>query len=413
MTLTEFAYYLRKYSPLAVLFVIVILIFFLTFKIIEIARPVAPVSVAPTPTPAFGQLPAIAIPNARALPQSMEYVMETLEGVPLTATSSAHIFFVPKQTPNLGFREKANVIAKALQFDAEAMTSRLNPEDETFTLVDRAKRLIVHIDNFNFTYSQELDSTVNDYLASMVMPDEQTIKTKAQDIMRKLNRYPPALAQATHVITYIAYRVDTETGGSVAQIVRSPQEANMVHVDFFPPPIHNIEVVTEDFISSPNRVVFIPQRTSDDFVIKAQVAVNEHSEVQSSVYPLKTGGQVFADLQAGKGLLIQGFDKIGGKKRVGIRKMYLAYLAPSVYAPYLQPIYVFIGDDDFVAYVPAVLDSWTQPLQIPDPISPTNPPERPLTQPPTPTVVEATAEPTAIPTEIQDIPTSVPIPIRR
>lgn len=34
--------------------------------------------------------------------------------------------------------------------------------------------------------------------------------------------------------------------------------------------------------------------------------------------------------------------------------MFLGYFDPDVYQEYLQPVYVFIGDDDFVSYVPAV-----------------------------------------------------------
>jgi len=32
----------------------------------------------------------------------------------------------------------------------------------------------------------------------------------------------------------------------------------------------------------------------------------------------------------------------------------LVYLDPDFYQPYLQPVYLFLGEDQFVAYVPAV-----------------------------------------------------------
>jgi hypothetical protein len=138
----------------------------------------------------------------------------------------------------------------------------------------------------------------------------------------------------------------------------------MVAVDFFPPKINDIDTVTEDFVSSPSRVVFIPQSSEDDFVVKAQVQIFERSEEQSSSYPLKTGDQVFQDLQAGRGFLIQGADALTGKTIVNIKKLYLAYLIPGYYTPYIQPVYVFIGEDNFVAYIPAVIDTWVQGAQI-------------------------------------------------
>ena len=39
---------------------------------------------------------------------------------------------------------------------------------------------------------------------------------------------------------------------------------------------------------------------------------------------------------------------------ITIRKMFLGYFDPDVYQEYLQPVYVFVGDGDFVGYVPAV-----------------------------------------------------------
>lgn len=389
MTLTELAYYLRRAIPLAVLGVVIILILYLTLKIVELTRPTTPVVVIPTPTPAFGQLAPITLSNASNLPTNMQYVMDTVEGVPLTATTSAKIFFVPKRTPNLGFREKAAVLAKALNFDDGSTISKLDATSDTYTLVDRTKRLVVDIDNFNYTYSQDFDEETRQFLARLVMPNEEKIISKAQEILRSLNRYPTDLAQGIQTISFIAYKESSESAQASVEIVQDPQLANMVGVDFFPPKLNELETVTEDFVSSPNRVVYIPQGGATDFVVKAQVQIFERSEDQSSDYPLKTGEQVFQDLHAGKGFLIQGMDSISGKTLIKIKKMYLAYLIPGYYTTYIQPVYVFIGEDNFVAYVPAVLDSWIQGAQ--EQISPV---EENLTSPELPTL------------------TPIPIPVR-
>ena len=386
MTLTECAYYLRKFFPIAVLGIIILLILFLMLKIVEITRPARPVVVVPTPTPAYGLLTALHIENASPLPTDKQYVMDTLEGVPLTATSSARIFFVPKKTPNLGFREKAGVIAKALKFDEGSTTTKLDTAQDIYTLVDRTKRLIVNIDNFNYTYSQEFDDQMHSALTTMSVPDEESIKAKGQEILRMLNRYPTDLAQGIQTINYIEYKEASGSAQASADIVQDPQRANMVAVDFFPPKIDGIETVTADFVSSPSRVVFIPQSGKEDFVVKAQVQIFERSEEQNSSYPLKTGDQVFQDLQTGKGFLIQGADALTGKTIVNIKKLYLAYLISGYYTPYIQPVYVFIGEDDFVAYIPAVIDAWVQGAPV---ITPT----------------------LSVPTTTVDVPTPTPIAI--
>ena len=43
-----------------------------------------------------------------------------------------------------------------------------------------------------------------------------------------------------------------------------------------------------------------------------------------------------------------------GQKNVTIKSMKLGYFDPDIYQNYLQPVYVFLGEGDFVGYVPAV-----------------------------------------------------------
>ena len=38
--------------------------------------------------------------------------------------------------------------------------------------------------------------------------------------------------------------------------------------------------------------------------------------------------------------------------------MFLGYYDPDVYQEYLQPMYVFLGDNNFVAYLPAITDDY-------------------------------------------------------
>ncbi len=42
------------------------------------------------------------------------------------------------------------------------------------------------------------------------------------------------------------------------------------------------------------------------------------------------------------------------KTSIKIKKMFFAYFDPDIYQSYLQPVYVFLGENNFVGYVPAV-----------------------------------------------------------
>ena len=76
-----------------------------------------------------------------------------------------------------------------------------------------------------------------------------------------------------------------------------------------------------------------------------------------ATYSIKTAEVAYNDLKSGKGVLI--LQPI--KPQVSISSVYLGYYLPDNYTPYLQPIYVFEGQN-FVAYVPAITDEFfTQP----------------------------------------------------
>lgn len=366
MTLTDAVCFIRKFVPLAALTCIIFFILFITFKIVEPTRPETPVVALPTAAPAFGQIPAIVLTNASPLKQKMTYTMNTIEGVPLTATASARIYFIPKKTPGLSFREKAGVIAKALKFDERTTTSKYDQKSETYTLVDQNKRLIVNIDTFNYTFTQDITDETKSILSGVVIPTEDAIKAKAQEILRALGRYPSDIAQGSQAVSYISYREASGSAQSTAEVVRDPQSANMVSVEVFPAKIAEFDAVTEGYVSSPNRVVFVPKESeTDDFVVKAQIRVFERSEEQFSNYPLKTGEQAFQDLHGGRGWIIQGKEIAAGKTNIGINSMQTSYLIPDAYTQYIQPVYVFIGEDGFVAYVPALLDAWIQGSTFP------------------------------------------------
>ncbi|MEO6508530.1 MAG: hypothetical protein ABIO02_01125, partial [Patescibacteria group bacterium] len=126
--------------------------------------------------------------------------------------------------------------------------------------------------------------------------------------------------------------------------------------DFFRPDIDAIpspiSTVTSKFPNSQNYVAMV-FANNEMKVVKAQVQYFERSADQVGLYPLKSGDAAWQQLQEGKGYVI---NKHPDQTNIVIKKMFLAYYDPDEYQPYLEPVYVFIGEDDFVGYVPAVID---------------------------------------------------------
>ena len=115
-------------------------------------------------------------------------------------------------------------------------------------------------------------------------------------------------------------------------------------------------VVTSSYYNSPHYVLFAYDINGLK-VVRAQVKYFEASMDQSGLYPIKTSDQAWADLQKGVGYVVSSNKPDG---QIAVKKIVLAYFDPDVYQEYLQPVYVFLGDDKFAAYVPAVTDEYIQ-----------------------------------------------------
>ena len=282
------------------------------------------------------------------IPQSttsagLKFTLDTIEGAPVTATETAKVFFLPQFNPRFGYREKIYLIAKSFGFDTEVVKHKL--VDKTATFTDSEKTLIIDISNFNFKF----DRIVNNELftsSSLTIPSQTEIQNKAVDFLKKIGRYPDELGKGTTKIIYLKYN----PGNQNFVNVDSRNQAQLVEVDFYRPNIDNFSIVTPRFLNSQNYVIMFFEG-SNYTVIKSQIAFFEKSDEQVGIYPVKTGNQAWEELNNGQGLVVAGTQ---GQKNIIIKKMELGYLDPDIYQNYLQPVYYFLGEGDFAAYVPAV-----------------------------------------------------------
>lgn len=345
MTLTELSYYSRKFLPYGILVFLIILILYYLIQLVFITiQPQQKINLALDPL--FGKIEQPILNKATAS-GGLNYTIDTLEGTPITATAAAQVYFLPTSPVRFGYREKIYLMAKALGFDTEAVKHKLEGKQAIFK--DENQLLTIDITNFNFTYEYQFKNKP-DIFEKVQVPEGKVSETNAIDFLKSIDRYPPELAQGKTNTILINYEPATKK----ISLTKDTQRANMVEVDFYRPDLGSYIIVSPEYYNSQNYVMMV-QNEAGYKILKAQVHFYEKSDVQIGIYPIKTGDAVWQALQKGEGWVIQ---NPNGLRDVVIKEMFMGYLDPDLYQKYLQPVYVFLGENNFVSYVAAVADEY-------------------------------------------------------
>ncbi len=355
MTLTELNYYVRKYSPIGVIFLLVIVILFFSFQLLFLylqSQSTGPVAPAEIPINAvFNKIKSPVIPQSRS-PQSYTYILDTIDGTTTVehATSAANVYFIPKPTATFGFISQIYLMAETMGIDTKVTQHTLR--DTTAEFNDGKRKLEININNYNFNY--DFVFTPEDINFETVnIPNSDRLESEAASILNRINRYPAELAQGKKNIIYLNFNSETKD----LTTLQTSEGANMAEVDFYRPDIDGYPIATSTYYNSPNYVLFAFDNNNLK-VVRAQISLLERSLDQVGTYPVKTSTQAWEEFNKGAGYVVSATAESGDVK---IKKIFFAYYDPDVYQEYFQPVYVFLGENNFVGYLPAVTAEYILP----------------------------------------------------
>jgi hypothetical protein len=147
----------------------------------------------------------------------------------------------------------------------------------------------------------------------------------------------------------------------------SLSEADFVRVDFFRAPFQAASLgTTTDSLSLPFYTAD-PDRGLVSIIVSGSSEQNKkiiavdyrYSPIEYesfSDYPLKTVQQAWDELNAGGGFIAS----FTGANEGIVRRISLGYFDPLTAHEFVMPIYVFVGDNDLVAYVSAIAPQMTE-----------------------------------------------------
>jgi hypothetical protein len=304
---------------------------------------------APPPNHLFGKLPVLVFPLQATPSATLTFQLQTIEGTVPKASESASVYFMPKTAPNLLGLNKAQDFATGFNFDP-------TPVQETKTIYRfndaelplRRLRYDTVSNNFIIRYAFEQDPSVFNG-KNLPLPEAGT--TEAISLLQSHNLYPDDLRRGTNEALFL------KLNGTQLLNTMSLSQADAERIDFFRKPIGDTQVLTPFADQAPVSIIYSGSTDAKKRIIQFAYTFWPIDYQMTATYALKTSNQAWEELQSGAGYIVR--YPTSGTVAV-IRNVYLAYYDSFDPQTYLQPVFVFDGDNEFRAYVPAVSSSWIQ-----------------------------------------------------
>lgn len=351
-TLTETTYWTRKILKYGTITLISLLILKSLFKAgINFWRKIHPPP-PPPPTVSFGKLPKLVFPEENlTLPkEKISFKLETIQGGFPKLPEIGKVYFMPIRRMNLLSPDRAATLAKTLGFQGKPEILKENLYRwQIFTPLPTT--LEIEITNLNFhlfyDYSHDQELLTNKYL-----PTKQQAAQEIKNFLAANKLLPEDLANGTAEFEYF----QLIEGKLVPTTAYS--DADFLMVNLFRANLDELKVLPPNPKKSLIFFLFSGSRIKEKRIVEIEYNYSPIEREIFATYPLKPISEAWDDLQKGKGYIANLGENPEGK--IVVRRIYLAYYETKEPQQYLQPIYVFEGDKNFLAYVAAIDSKWTE-----------------------------------------------------
>ena len=295
----------------------------------------------PPPTVSFGKLPSLPFPQITR--PELTFTLETPDGELPQLPTQSRVYFMPKPAATLLSLDNAIQRATRLGFRADA-------EEVSQTLYRFPHRGSPSTLEYNIalnTFSISYDLAQDASPLERIPPPAETATNSVHSFLSGANLLPEDL---TGITTHSFLKI--QEGLLVASLGQS--DADLIKVNLFRRDYDSLPSVTPR-VNEANVWFMIsgaPER--DKQIIAAEYHYFAVDEEQSSTYPIKTAQAAWEELQDGGGFIAN----LSENTNIVVRRVYLANFDAGSPVDFFQPVVVFEGDNEFVAYVPAVTDEY-------------------------------------------------------
>ncbi len=286
------------------------------------------------PETKFGILPKPIFPLTSVSSSNYSYSLDTETGeLPKDIPKLAKVFFIPQLGTTLLAPNKARSLATSLGFE-------IGPETISPTIYKFKDKqggdLTIDINSGNFSFNRAV-ATPSAKVTEI--PDEGNVIESFKGFLSNRTLLKPSLQNGQVRVSYDNFSI---------------KESKSAQISLWPEDIEGLKIVTPSFQKGLIQATLAWTGRDFDYT-SLNYIFWEPDQQNSSTYLIKSADLAFSDLKGGKGHVI-----VEPKSaRASISSVYLAYYEPYEYSQYLQPVYVFEGDD-FIGYVPAVSDQYLE-----------------------------------------------------
>ncbi len=350
MSLTTVSTQARKTIRYSIYFVIFAIIakFIIQFGLEFYARtfPTPP----PPPNHAFGPLPEISWKNPDNLP-TLEYKLETADGSLPSYPNQIQVFRFIKGSVNLGTIEEAVAKAKSLGFDSTG--EEISPTVLRFKSQSRPQTL--ELDSVSGIFSISYNLIVDPSPVTKIPPAPTTSAVSAKGFLSRAGTVPDDITNGNFTHQFLT--IENEKLIEVSSL----SESKLIKINLFRKDT-SVKVSTV--------AVDLPSVTKNYFEANVWFYVGsdgvpfageyKYYPIDKNIianYPIKNTQDAINELAQGKGYISNLGENKDGK--ITIRKGFLAYFdSENLSDQFVQPVYVFLGDRNFAAYVPAITNEY-------------------------------------------------------
>ncbi len=302
----------------------------------------------PPPDVKFGKLPKLLFPQ-KDVP-TLTYKLETVTGsLPTKLPDQYKVFFMPIKKPNLLAYDAAKKLATQMDFITDP--TKLSETDYRWDLSEAVdSSLTMNIITGAFILDRKWQQDQNFLTATLYLTESQAVDS-VYNYLSRLNLLSADLQTGTHNIQPL--KADS------GELTSAPSlsKAQFIRVNLFRASVDNTKIVSPSPDKGLVSAVLAFQREDARQFVHMDYNYFPVDLDQSASYPLITPTEAWTRMQNGGGYVASYRQ---GATSVTVRDVTLCYFDSDIPQQFLQPVYVFSGDEGYVGYVPAISDTWVE-----------------------------------------------------